>query len=220
MKYPYLVYSDTVRHMPLFRNLQGDPYLADLSPQSALLDGIDPRDQKRFQQILEDKMTGRGNWGLAPYLENRETLLSDCPQMVEEERFFHLGLDVIVDLGTSLHSPLDAVVQESGYEEGEGNYGGYVLLLHESTRFESFFSFYGHLALQSLPPEGTRFSAGEPFARIGDFSENGNWFYHTHIQVITQKGYEAGFVSKGYCSRADLVWIDDFCPSPLPLFIR
>ena len=67
-------------------------------------------------------------WGVSPYLERRDTLLGDCPQMVADRRFIHLGLDVIVDLGTPLCAPLDATVTESGYESGEGNYGGYVLL--------------------------------------------------------------------------------------------
>ncbi len=46
-------------------------------------------------------------WGFAGYLERRDSLLRDCPQMVEENRFYHLGLDVIAPLGTQLHAPLD-----------------------------------------------------------------------------------------------------------------
>jgi len=56
--------------------------------------------------------------------------------MVADKRFIHLGLDVIVGLGT----PLNATVAESGYESGEGNYGGYVLLKHESPYYETFYS--------------------------------------------------------------------------------
>jgi hypothetical protein len=160
------------------------------------------------------------HWGFSPYLEHRDTLLGDCPQMVADKRFIHLGLDVIVDLGTSLHAPLDAMVEESGYESGEGNYGGFVLLKHESEGFETFYSFYGHLCKDRLPVPGTHFTAGRPFAQIGDFHENGNWFYHTHIQVITQKGLEQGYLSKGYCAASDLGRINDFCPSSVPLFKR
>jgi murein DD-endopeptidase MepM/ murein hydrolase activator NlpD len=139
--------------------------------------------------------------------------------MVKEQRFFHLGLDVIVPLGTSLHVPLDAIVKETGYEAGEGNYGGFVLLIHQNDWFETFYSFYGHLCKDALPETGQHFAAGDTFARIGDFHENGNWFYHTHIQVITEKGLEQGYISKGYCSKDDLAVIDALCPSPLSLFI-
>ena len=63
-------------------------------------------------------------------------------------------------------------------------------------------------------------AAGATFAEIGDFHENGNWFYHTHIQTITQKGLDRGYLSKGYCAQADLAEMNDLCPSPIPLFKR
>jgi hypothetical protein len=218
MYYPYLLYRGKVRHRPVFPDLKGDPYMLDLSGASPLLKGIDARDQKKFQAVLDQQMQGRFQWGLSPYLELRDTLLADCPQMVAEQRFYHLGLDVIVGMGTSLHVPLDAIVQESGYESGEGNYGGYVLLKHSHPVFETFYSLYGHLNKERLPSPGRRFSAGDAFAKTGDFHENGNWFYHTHIQVITQRGVDQVYISKGYCAAADLANIHHFCPSPIPLF--
>lgn len=220
MYYPFMLYNEKIDHRPVFIGLQGDPYVADLSPDSPLLKGMDMRDQERFQRILADRMGETYRWGFSPYLERRDTLLSDCPQMVAEQRFIHLGLDVIVDVGTPLHAPLDATVAESGYESGEGNYGGFVLLKHESERFENFYSLYGHLCKDRLPALGKVLPAGSAFAEIGDFHENGHWFYHTHIQVITQKGLEQGYVSKGYCSQADLARINELCPTPLPLFKR
>jgi murein DD-endopeptidase MepM/ murein hydrolase activator NlpD len=141
MYYPFLLYSRKIDHHPVFPGLEGDPFIADLSTESPLLRGIDVRDQRGFQQVLERAMGADRRWGVAPYLERRESLLGDCPQMAAERRFIHLGLDVIVPLGTPLHAPLDAVVAETGYESGEGNYGGYVLLKHESPLFETFYSF-------------------------------------------------------------------------------
>jgi hypothetical protein len=219
MYYPFLLYSDSVRHCPVFNDLEGDPYIADLSLTSPLLEGRDARDQTGLQAILEAEMAKGGHrWGVAPYLERRDTLLGDCPQMVAEQRFLHLGLDVIVPLGTPLHAPLDAVVETTGYEAGEGNYGGFVLLKHAHPRFETFYSLYGHLCKTELPADGKTFAAGEAFAAIGDFHENGNWFYHTHIQIITPKGLAAGYADKGYCAEKDLVEINDLCPSSIPIF--
>lgn len=218
MFYPFLLYSRDVEHRPVFKGLRGDPYIADLSVSSPLLRSVAVRDQKGFQAVLEEQMRPTYRWGVAPYLERRDTLLADCPQMVAEGRFIHLGLDVIVPLGTSLHAPLNATVAESGYEEGEGNYGGYVLLEHADDRFETFYSFYGHLCKRRLPAPGRKFSAGAAFAEIGDFDENGNWFHHTHIQVITPKGLDLGYVSKGYCAVKDLADMNRICPSPIPLF--
>ena len=218
MNYPYIAYSQKIDIQPIFNNLKGDPLVVDMSINSPLFDTIDVRDQKGFQEFLDDDMKDRYTWGVSSYLENREIVLSQCPQMVEEQRFYHLGLDIIVPLATPLHAPLDARVKESGYEEGEGNYGGHVLLMHESPCFDTFYSFYGHLNKERLPGVGTFFKAGDPFAFIGDFHENGNWFYHTHLQVITQKGLDQGYLSKGYCAARDLAIMDSLCPSPLSLF--
>jgi hypothetical protein len=225
MYYPFLLFNEGIAHRPIFPDLAGDPFVADLSPASPLLEGIDVRDQRRLQRILEAQMRGKYSWGFSPYLEHRDTLLGDCPQMVVEGRFIHLGLDVIVPLGTPLHAPLDATVAESGYESGEGNYGGFVLLGHgpvasQGPDFEPFYSFYGHLNKNRLPAAGNTFAAGEAFAEIGDFHENGNWFHHTHLQVITTKGLARGYLSKGYCAEADLGGINDLCPNPIPLLKR
>ena len=219
MKFPYLTYSPHVTLHPLFTGLSGDPYILDLSPSAPVYDQVDIMDQVAFQSWLDAEMKGRHSWGLASYLENRQPILSHYEQMRLEERYYHLGLDIIVDLGTPLCAPLDSVVQESGYEEGTGNYGANVLLRHDSPRFETFYTLYGHLNRERLPEKGKRFKAGETFAWIGEFHENGNWFYHTHLQVITQEGYDNGWVSKGYCNGADLTFMDRICPHPLPMFV-
>jgi len=219
MYYPFIVYSNKTKLFPIFPGLEGEPYIADMSPSSSLLKGLDTRDQRTFQAVLEKEMGESHRWGVSPYLERRDTLLGDCPQMVAEERFIHLGLDIIVGLGTPLHAPLDSVVAESGYESGEGNYGGYVLLRHEGPGIRTFYSLYGHLNKDSLPAEGTYVPGGRPFAEIGDFHENGNWFFHTHLQIITEQGKAEGYISKGYCNHKDLERIMDLCPSPLHLFI-
>ena len=218
MNYPYIAYSPKIDIQPIFKNLMGDPMEVDMSVDSTIFDTIDVRDQKGFQKFLDDRLKNNNTWGVASYLENREIVLSQCPQMVEEQRFYHLGLDIIVPLATPLNAPLDASVKESGYEAGEGNYGGNVLLMHESPYFDTFYSLYGHLNKERLPAVGTHFKAGDPFAFIGDFHENGNWFYHTHLQVITQKGFDQGYLSKGYCAAKDLAIMDSLCPSPLSLF--
>ncbi len=218
LKYPYLTFSESVQVKPVFENLAGDPFVVDLSVMSPVYDAVNVLDQHAFQAYLDDEMKGRYSWGMASYLENRKRVLAEYPQMMEEKRFFHLGLDIIVPLATDLHAPLDAVVEASGYESGNGNYGAHILLRHDSPCFETFYSMYGHLNRDRLPRIGESFAAGDTFAYIGDFHENGNWFYHTHLQVITQKGLENGYLSKGYCSLKDLEIIDTFCPSPLPLF--
>lgn len=218
MWYPYLLYCPGMTPAPVFSDLQGTPLLFDMSHRNALLWDMDIKNQAAFQKYVDDCLQPDHTWGLAGYLERRDSLLRECPQMVTEQRFYHLGLDVIVPKGARLHAPLPAQVFDTGYEEGHGNYGGYTMLKHEGDQFETFYSFYGHLNPESLLEPGQKLSSGEVFAETGDFHENGNWFYHTHIQVITQKGYEHGYASKGYCTEKDLAVIHELCPSPIPLF--
>lgn len=220
MYYPFMLFSSSVEHRPIFMNLSGDPFVADLSWQSKLVEASPVRDQVAFQQTLENTMAPVYSWGFSPYLERRDTLLAGCPQMAAEKRYYHLGMDIIVPVATALYAPLHSVVEVSGYEAGEGNYGAFVLLRHEGKRFAPFFSLYGHLNRQSLPTVGQVFFAGEMFAKVGDFSENGNWFHHTHLQIITEKGFNEGFLSKGYCTKDDLNIMNDLCPSPVPFFRR
>jgi len=218
MRYPYITYSPDIDIKPVFAVLKGDPLVLDMSSTSPIFDDMDVRDQKEFQRRIDAQMKDRFSWGVSSYLENREKALSQCPQMVDEKRFYHLGLDVIVPVDTPLHAPLAATVKQSGYEKGDGNYGGHVLLEHSSSSFETFFSFYGHLNKDKLPANGKSLQPGEAFAYIGDFHENGFWFYHTHFQILTQKAVDLGYISKGYCSAQDLAQMDGLCPCPLSLF--
>ncbi len=220
MKYPFLLYNQQIKHVPIFPNLDGAPYLLNLSDTNAIMNEVDFSDQPAFQKWLEGHMGSRYTWGFADYLEPRQQLLKDCPQMVSENRFYHLGIDIIVPLGAALHAPLNGTVQAVGYEEGNGNYGGFVILKHLFESTDTFYSLYGHLCQTSLPEKGQSFAAGEAFAKIGDFHENGNWFYHTHLQIITEIGMQKGFATKGYAAPEDMPEMQALCPSPVPLFKR
>ena len=134
--------------------------------------------------------------------------------MVAENRIYHLGVDVTGPLGTDVYAPLPGEVVQSYYEEGDGNYGALIVLKHNINDC-TFYSLYGHLNRSILPKVGTKVNKGEKFAKIGDFNENGNWFHHVHLQVFTEKGYNDGWVSKGYCSGKDLPRISKLCPNPI-----
>ena len=220
MRYPFVLFRGDIHHAALVADLQGDPYIADLSYRNPMLDRIDVRDQRQFQRLLEEEMQPDCSWGFAGYLERRDSLLRGYPQMISQRRLFHLGLDIIVSKGTPLRAPLNATVERSDYEPGEGNYGGFALLKHSIAGCEVFYSLYGHLDRKRLPPQGTHVAAGDVFAHTGGFEDNGNWYFHTHLQIITERGLRQGYQSKGYCAAEDLPHINDLCPSPVPLFRR
>ena len=146
------------------------------------------------------------------YLEYREQLLCDIPQMASDKRYYHLGVDVNAPAGTEIYAPFDAEVIISEYEPGKGNYGGMVVI-----RVDNYYILFGHLDPSTIAPVGTRLAKGQLIGRLGDESCNGDWFPHLHLQVLTQQAFDNGWVSKGYCTEHDLPRINEFCPDPMYL---
>ena len=178
------------------------------------------RDQQAFQRILEAAMGDTYSWGFSSYLEHRDTLLATVHRWWKKSASSTWAWTSSCRSVPLCTRPWMRWWRHAITRAGEGNYGGWVLLKHDSSYSNRFYSLYGHLRRDRLPAIGKTVAAGTAFAQIGDFHENGNWFHHTHIQVITQKGLDQGYLSKGYCTIADLGQINDLCPSPIPLFIR
>ena len=190
------------------------PMLFPLCEGSEYYDTFANVSQAEFQKSLSDIMSRNGaQWSVSGYLENRATILKDYPQMVNEGRFYHLGIDIHAPCGTKLYAPYDCEVAQSKYEEGEGDYGGLIILKCRKPG-TTFYMLFGHLNPDKLPPVGTGLKKGEVFAEFGEMSQNGNWFYHTHMQVLTQKAFEQGW-EKGYCAEGELATIGEYCPDPL-----
>lgn len=213
--YPFNLLSEEI--FPLFGGkINGFPLFIDLSKDNNNVDEIcNHQTQKEFNDYVFGEMSkNETNIAVSGYLEDRTTLLKKYPQMVEEKRIYHLGVDVMAPLGTDLYAPIDGEVVLSEYEDGDGNYGGMVILKHNINGI-IFYSLYGHLNRNALPTIGKLIKKGDKFAKIGDFDENGNWFYHTHLQVFTENGYKNGWIHKGYCSPENIATIDKYCPNPI-----
>jgi murein DD-endopeptidase MepM/ murein hydrolase activator NlpD len=212
--YPFNLLTKTLS--PLFIESNGEaPIFIDLSKDNLEVESSRYKDQREFNNYMFGKLSESGKkFAVSGYLENRMTSLKKYPQMLKEGRFYHLGVDITAALGTDLHAPLDGEVVVSEYEEGEGNYGGMIVLKHVENGV-TFYSLYGHLNRKILLPIGSKVKKGEKFAKIGDFDENGNWFHHTHLQVFTEEGFNSNYwVHRGYCSEKDIATIDKFCPNP------
>lgn len=213
--YPYNLLKEEI--FPLFGpEISELPVYIDISIDNEYVERIcSSQTQKEFNDYMISEMQKHNcHTAVSGYLEDRTTLLKKYPQMVSENRVYHLGVDVTGPLGTDIYAPINGEVVESYYEEGEGNYGGMIVLKHDINKCV-FYSLYGHLNRTILPAVGTKINKGEKFAKIGDFHENGNWFHHVHLQVFTELGYSNGWINKGYCSGKDLVHIDKFVPNPV-----
>ena len=218
MRYPFFLQQQSLQPFPLFGNaLQGEPLYLDMSDQNRDLLTVNVADQEAYFAYMQGKMGERYQWVISDYLEYRSTLLAHYPHMAQEKRFFHLGIDITVAAGTSLYSPLNATVQNSGYEIGKGTYGGYILLKHTGN-FETFYSFYGHMNPSTVPAIGSALQRGQKLGELGDMNNNGYWFPHLHLQILTERAFSEGYISKGYCTAEQLSEIPLLCPHPGFLF--
>jgi len=211
-----MTHVSTVSLTPLIKaQATHAPYPLDLSSTSLLMQEVDPRDQEALEQAIF-RAIGDHQWAAGGYLEERRTLLRHLPQMQREQRYIHLAVDVVAPLNSPLFAPAAGIVVKQGYEEGLGNYGGFVVLQHGEDD-NSYYSFYGHLNTETLPPNGTVLEPGDKFGCMGDRDRNGGWFTHTHVQLLTRAGMDAGYLHRGYCRVTDVPTIQRYCPSPTTL---
>ncbi len=217
MYYPFNL--NDVEIYPLFGDyLEGKPYIFDFSSDNPKTLEYNTSDFNQFNQVIFGEMEKYSHkWGIGKYLEERKNILRDYPNIIEEKRYYHLGLDIIVPFNTPMYVPLDAEVYKTGKETKVGNYGGYVMLKHDINGVV-FYSFYGHLKTPHLISPGDEVKAGEEFARVGKESDSGGWFCHTHLQILTQTAVDQGYTDWGYISSELIPRIEAYFPSPYFLF--
>lgn len=217
--YLTLTRSPDFRPAPLFGDrLQGDPHVFDFSANNPNVAEYASQDFEHFQQQVFDELEAHGkSWGIGHYLEERATLLRHFPQMVESGRVVHVGLDIIAPPGAELYAPLEGVVHAVGLDDGAGNYGGYVVLAHEveGVRFSTFL---GHLETDFPVEVGKPVAAGALVGRLGTHGDSGQWFTHTHLQVLTERALAEGRMLQGYITRDDIEHVAELFPTPYPLF--
>ena len=212
--YPYCLVD--VELKPVFGDLQkGAPFYLSLAVDSPFRLEFENKSQETFNGAVFNKIHPKydTSWSVGGYLEDRSVILSECPQMMEEKRYYHLGVDFNFPVHTPIFAPLDGEVVRSEYEPGKGNYGGLVVLKCRENS-TTFYLLFGHLERASLPEIGTKVAAGEQVARVGNLHENGSWYQHLHLQVLTEKAYNEGWVNKGYCTLEDIPTIDQYAPDP------
>lgn len=219
MYYPLNMCGKGLTVSPIFKDyLKGEPYIFDFSSQNPRSREYNTGNFDILQEQVFSEMRAAGAaWGIGKYLEERKNILSRFPQMIEEKRYFHAGLDITVPQDISLFAPLTGIVFQAGIDEGQGNYGGYIILRHQ-VRETGFFSLYGHLCTEFKVKKGDKIEAGESFATIGADLDSGGWFTHTHLQVLTERAVEENRTLQGYVTQADLEHIEAIFPSPYFLF--
>ncbi len=190
--------------------------VSDCSANNQELTQIDVTNAESYYEYAQNFLKEQNAVaGVGGYLEERLIYQGrDLFEQTEEARNIHLGIDVSVAAGTSIHAPLDATIHSFADNNTFGDYGPVIILEHQLDGL-TFYTLYGHLSRQSLvgKEDGQSISKGEAFATLGDMHENGNWPPHLHFQLITDMlDYKGDF--PGVCAKSKLEYYKQLCPNP------
>ena len=133
-------------------------------------------------------------------------------------RTVHLAIDAFAPSQTALFAPLDGVVHTIENRTDHLDYGGVIILGHETPQGDAFYTLYGHLnpeICQRLKI-GQRIKRGEFLARMGDVSQSGGWAPHVHFQLaLTTEGM--GLDWPGVADPDEMYLWGAVCPNPAAL---
>ena len=153
-----------------------------------------------------------------PRLIYTDQAFSKGPWKASDRRTVHLAVDGFAPAGTPLFAPLEGEVFVAEYRSGHLDYGGVIILRHETPEGDPFFTLYGHLDpefLDRLKP-GNLIAKGQAFCKLGDPSMNGGWAPHVHFQLaLTTEGIEADWPGVG--DPDEMYFWRAVCPNPAAL---
>jgi 4-aminobutyrate aminotransferase-like enzyme/Ser/Thr protein kinase RdoA (MazF antagonist) len=153
-----------------------------------------------------------------PRLIYAEPAFRKGPWKASDRRTVHLAVDVFTHAGTPMFAPLRGEVFIAEYRAGHLDYGGVIILRHETPQGDPFFTLYGHLDPEFLDRLriGQVIEKGEEFCRLGDPTMNGGWAPHVHFQLaLTTEGIEADWPGVG--APDDMYLWRAVCPNPAAL---
>ncbi|MEP2715724.1 aminotransferase class III-fold pyridoxal phosphate-dependent enzyme, partial [Pseudophaeobacter sp.] len=153
-----------------------------------------------------------------PRLIYAEPAFRKGPYKASNRRTVHLAVDAFAPAGKPMFAPLAGEVFVVENRSGHLDYGGVIILRHETPAGDPFYTLYGHLDPECCAQlsVGDKITKGEEFCRLGDASMNGGWAPHVHFQLaLTTEGIEADWPGVGdpdemYMWRA-------ICPNPAAL---
>ena len=190
----------------------------DLSESNSDLNTFNFSSSKAWQEFIQsylkkhNKKVAFGGYAEIRNIYKRSTYFN--PESKEEERNIHLGVDLWMDAGTKIYTPLDATVHSFKNNTNFGDYGPTIILKH-TIKDQVFYTLYGHLSINSITAlkVGQYFKAGVCIATLGDASVTGDYAPHVHFQIIRDLETYFGDYS-GVCSKKNLDKFIKNCPDP------
>ena len=133
-------------------------------------------------------------------------------------RTIHIAVDIFAPAGRPLYAPLNGTVAVVDNRAQNLDYGGMIILRHETPQGDEFYTLYGHLnpeCCTRLAP-GDNVAKGQAFAELGLPTVNGGWAPHVHFQLaLTIAGMGDDWPGVADPDEADF-WCA-ICPNPAAL---
>ena len=172
-------------------------------------------------KVGSDIIGNNGYW-IGYYNEPRliysEPAFQNGPWKASDRRTVHLGIDVFGPASTNIRAPIDGKIIIAENRTGHLDYGGVIILEHETTERDVFFTLYGHLDPKFLKylKVGDFLRAGQKFCSLGDSESNGGWAPHLHFQLLLMTdGIEDDW--PGVSDPDELYLWNALCPNPSAL---
>jgi murein DD-endopeptidase MepM/ murein hydrolase activator NlpD len=218
MREKFVEYLKSVEVAPVVKIDLGAPRTAhlNLSDENSRMATLKVMDVDTLEHFIKSELTDVGaDFGVGGYDEDRRWYLrSPLFSSSEEPRTIHLGVDIWVDAGTPVFSPLAGSVHSFHDNSSFGDYGPTLITKHNYPEGEFYF-LYGHLSRDSisdLKPD-QEIKAGEKIAELGTSEVNGGWPAHLHFQIIRRMGGMKGDYP-GVARASERGWYLKNCPNP------
>ena len=153
-----------------------------------------------------------------PRLVYTDAAFSKGPYKASNRRTVHIGVDAFAQAGRAVQTPLAATVVCTENRRANLDYGGMVILSHQTAAGDVFYTLYGHLDPESISSlsSGQTLQRGETFAALGGMHANGGWNPHLHFQLaLSTKGIGEDW--PGVADPDELALWNAICPNPAAL---
>lgn len=121
----------------------------------------------------------------------------------------HLGTDYNVPAGVRVASPFDGEIIYIGRDGSWGGWGGVLVFkLSEPPVKGADYLYLGHLAWDDTVRLHQKVKAGETAGFIGEPHQNGQWFPHLHVQLVSEAKMQA--------TKGEPLNVDGYMPPPVP----
>lgn len=190
----------------------------DLSVFNKALQDVDVNSSSALDEYINQHIhSHNGKVAYGGYIERRNIYQRSQhfnEQDPSTERNIHLGMDLWLEAGSCVFTPMDGTVHSFKNNTNYGDYGPTLILKHTHDGV-TFYTLYGHLSLDSITSleVGQHFEQGNCIATLGDASVNGDYPPHLHFQLIRDIGDFVGDYP-GVASQQDVTYYLENCPNP------